>query len=154
MSTLSSRYSGLITKGLGLPACQGMITMNFHVFLFQANIGGGGGGPIPVGKQYIPYYTPANGTTPFGTSNRVQHNRTVDITIKFASSPKTWRKSFMITEGQAKHVIKIINIVNRLRSKIRFNISDININNLKSNIMFNIANIKQSIKTTFKSDDK
>lgn len=144
MSTLNTRYSGLITKGLGLPACQGLITMNFHVFKLDAHISGGGGGPYPIGSQYIPYMTPANGYTPFGTG-KVPNMKTIDISIKFATNPKTWRKSFVVTEGQAKHIVKIINIVNRLRNKIKVSIGSINISHLKSNMMVNITNIKQKL---------
>ena len=53
---LANLTSGLITKGLGLPATRGLITMHYHLFINATTpppqppvTGGGGGGHVPVG---------------------------------------------------------------------------------------------------------
>jgi hypothetical protein len=121
MSTLNNNYSGLITKGLGLPANVGILLMGFGVFHVQVfvssppNIGGSGGGAYAVpGNQYY---------TPIGNAEIIR-KRSVDITVKFANT-KTWRQSYLVTDNQAKHVVKIINIANRFRNNIQLSISNI-----------------------------
>lgn len=72
-------YSGLITGGLGLPACRGIIPMRFHLFAQEIPSEPGGGSPgsyplnpgsvqnfyqevgqpkIPLDTQSEPYYVP------------------------------------------------------------------------------------------------
>ncbi len=123
MSTLRHNYSGLITKGLGLPACNGLITMHlsvFHVYVQVSSTPGGGGYAV---HPVTPYYTPTNQTSR-PISKRLIKNRTIDIAIKFTDT-KTWRKSFMVTEERAKHVVKVINIVNTLIKSVQLSIFNI-----------------------------
>ncbi len=134
MATLNNQYSGLITKGLGLPACAGLITMGFSLFHIQINvqpspppnIGGGGWAAHAVPAN--PYYTPLN------QSNYLKP-RVIDISIKFKGT-KTWRQSYSVTDNQAKHVVKVINIVNKI----------------KSNIKVKISNLKESVNNWFNTD--
>lgn len=127
MATLNNNYSGLITKGLGLPASRGLITMHFHLFHVEiipypptpiGNVGGGGGGghipvSMPTAHNFMPqqplYYTPAGN---FGITKGVQ------IKVKMKGKEKEWVKEFVISEGQAKPILKLINTFNKLNNDI------------------------------------
>ena len=61
MALFKRSYSGLITGGLGMPACCGLLTMGFGLFRCKIEVvdpphppsggGGGGGGHIPGGHH-------------------------------------------------------------------------------------------------------
>ena len=122
MATFNNNYSGLITKGLGLPANIGLLSMGFSLFHIQifvqrppSNIGGSGGGSYIVPENQ--YYTPISNT-------KVLKDYSIDISVKFAGT-KTWRHSYLVNESQSKHVVKIIHIVNKLRNQLQFKVVNI-----------------------------
>jgi hypothetical protein len=115
MSLFTHRYSGLITKGLGLPACQGMLYMGFGVFNFTIRIGGGGGGvfvPPTTTGFYVPLPKQLNKLT-----------QTVLITVKMREH--SWRTSFIVTRGKADMIVKVINVINSSKDKINVGISSL-----------------------------
>jgi hypothetical protein len=113
---LKHGYSGIITKGLGLPACCAMITANFglvcgckiQVINPPIDISGGGGGSYAVAPGiYVPW------------PKSVQKNtKMVLITVKF-NQDKTWRQSYIISTRKADIVVRVIGIVNAMTAKLQ-----------------------------------
>lgn len=119
-------YSGLITKGLGLPGCCSMLTMNFSLFACTIEvippepptIKPTGGGPYPGGlapgqvqrfyqpvdkpRQPLEYLTPTPQTTGV-------------ISIKVMLKGKTIEKLYEVPINIASRTVKILNITNKLK---------------------------------------
>lgn len=114
-SLFTNTYSGLITKGLGLPACCGMITMAFSLFVCTVNVtpvppapgGGGGGGSYAV---FPDIYKPYEGTAR-------KEKRIVTISVKF-NDKFTWRQAYTLSMQKASVVVKAIDIVNAATHKM------------------------------------
>jgi hypothetical protein len=113
MGLLKHTYSGLITNGLLMPACCGLLTMGFGLFKCKIEIinppiipGGGGGGIGTVSGLNIqrPSYIP-------------RKTKVVQITVNFTKD-SIWRKSYIIGERKADIFVKVFNIVNSITSKI------------------------------------
>lgn len=116
---LRNSYGGLITNGLCLPACCGMITMHFSLFKCKVEIvepptGGGGGGGFATGPGY--YAVPAT------TSNLC--TKYVIIDIKFTKKYQ-WRKHYVVDCEKADGIVKVFNFVNTMKSKTRVGIDKI-----------------------------
>lgn len=122
--------SGLITGGLGLPACQGMIVNRFHLFGCGVSVSVGkenyGGGPYPrpawnqvsnIQNFYKPvdpnYYLQQN------LDGRKTHHVIVTITI----NETTTTKEYLVRERTANIVAKIVDVVNNSLNRIRVAIS-------------------------------
>lgn len=113
MALFKNSYSGLITKGLGMPACCGLITMGFGLFFCKIEViepppeGGSGGGSFATHPGIM---------VPFRTKIQ-QKTKNVQITVKF-SKKQAWRRSYVVTTRKADIVVKVINIVNAVTSKL------------------------------------
>lgn len=111
----------LITKGLGGPACQGLITGYFYLGIFKAQViitpptSGGGGGSIPLRPGEIKdFYKP------------VQPNKTyfpkkdlTDVTVKITFRNETFITTYKVRPTFATVIAKIININNITVDRIR-----------------------------------
>jgi hypothetical protein len=119
-------YSGLITKGFGLPGCCSMLTMDFSLFACSIEVlppeptapQRTGGGPYPgglapgevqrfyqpVGQQREPlqYLTPTKQTTGV-------------ISIKVMLKGKTIEKLYEVPINLASKTVKVLNITNKLK---------------------------------------
>jgi hypothetical protein len=114
MALFKNSYSGLITKGLGMPACCGMLTMGFGLFVCKIEVivppeggSGGGGGSFAVHPGiYVPWPKKVSAKT-----------KQVQITVKFKERP-AWRRAYVIDSAKADIVVKVINIVNAVSSRV------------------------------------
>lgn len=109
----TNKYSGLITKGLGMPACCGLLTMGFGLFsciviVTEPPDAGGGGGSYAVEPGI---YVPWKGKTRQKTKN-------VQIIVKF-SKEHTWRKAYVVSSIRADMIVKAINIVNAATQRLQ-----------------------------------
>lgn len=106
----NNRYSGLITGGLGLNACEGLLTMGFHLFHVEVKVIGhtGGGGPWPA----VPVYPMANQPQhpayymKWDKANLVS-TKLILVTIKMQD--KKWTKQFVVETTRAKLIVKAVN---------------------------------------------
>ena len=115
MSIFNNSYSGLITNGLGLPACN-LITMNFGIF-FGCTIsigptgptgpkgGGGGGGSYTTSEFLVPFPNKLRQTT-----------RMVLITVNIGE--RKWRKTYTVLRERAEIIIKVVNLYNTIRDQM------------------------------------
>ena len=118
MALFTHSYSGLITGGLGMPACCGLITMGFHVFKCKIEIVNppirppniGGGGPYVANGFYIPMTKQLTHTTKF-----------VMVTVTYKD--KTWKKAYVVDRIRAKIVVKAVDFINAARSRIEIGAS-------------------------------
>ena len=117
MSLFKNTYSGLITGGLGLPACCGMITLQFHVFKCTiAVIPGapiGGSTPVTQGGFYVPF-----------PKKMTQTTKQVLITVKF-SRDHVWRKAYVVDNYKADIIVKIFNIINTITNNFNVGVNTI-----------------------------
>ena len=119
MALFKHSYSGLITGGLGMPACCGLITMGFGVFRCKIEIvdppnppvGGGGGGHVPVGGHFgqrghhVPLTRPLTHTS-----------KLIVVSVKYKDH--TWRKTYTVDKVRAKIAIRLVNVINKIKDKI------------------------------------
>lgn len=113
MSLFKNSYSGLITKGLGMPACCGLLTMGFGVFFCTVEVitppppGGGGGGSIAI-KPGV--------HVPWRPKQIKGKTKTVQITVKF-SKDRAWRRAYIVNNVRADILVKVINVINSTASR-------------------------------------
>lgn len=109
MALFKHTYSGLITGGLGLPACCGLITLGFGVFKCIIEVyegaAGGGGGWSPNGGFYVPMSKPITSTT-----------KMVLVTVRIKD--KTWRRSYVVDRYKASIVVRAVSIINALKDRL------------------------------------
>lgn len=112
MSLFKHSYSGLITNGLGLGACCGLLTMGFSVFKCNIEIvppyvrrRAVSGGSVPVGSFYIPV------TKPITYDSRV-----VIVTVKVKEN--TWKKAYVVDKSKADIIVRVINVITTIKTKI------------------------------------
>lgn len=119
MSLIKNGYGGIITGGLGLPACQGMITMHFHLFTLRVEPppgGGGGGGPYPPTSSTGTFYTPR--------SRSATETKYVTVHVDFKNGRK-WKKQYIVGTMRADIIIKVSNWINKMQSKVRVGVDNI-----------------------------
>jgi hypothetical protein len=134
---LTNYYSGLITKGLGLPATAGFVTMHFSLFVRQYNppgpvdfpTTGAGGGHVPVGRglrghsvqmRNVPINTsPRTRTTvpQYYRPNNQQPQSVVSVTVKFGG--KTFTKDYITPKKRADIIVKVIGLFTKVQNKIK-----------------------------------
>ena len=117
MALFKHSYSGLITGGLGMPACCGMITMGFHVFKCKIEVvpppvrpPNIGGGPYVANGFYIPMTKQLTHTT-----------KMVLITVTYKD--RTWKKAYVVDRVRAAIVVKAVDFFNAARKKIEIGVS-------------------------------
>lgn len=121
MALFNNTYSGLITKGLGMPACCGLITMGFGLFKCTIEIivpplpptGGGGGSYAVHPGVYVEW---PKKITP--------RTKMVLITVKF-DEKKAWRHSFTVDGRKADITVKAVEIVNKTANKIAVGVDNV-----------------------------
>lgn len=131
MSLFTHTYSGIITKGLGLPACCGMITMHFSLFKCTievtppVGISGGGGGPYPPSMIHNPARgTPTRGHINYHTpQQRPTNSRYVYITVKVGET--TFKKIYTTDDTQADRIVKMISVINKAKQRISVIVNNI-----------------------------
>jgi hypothetical protein len=122
MALFKHTYSGLITNGLGMPACCGMLTVGFHLFRCKIEVleppvvpgGGGGGGGMVVTQPgiYVPW------------KPKPKAPKLVQITVKM-SNDKVWRKAYKVSDRQADKFVRVINFVNATTARIAVGVDQI-----------------------------
>lgn len=138
MALFNNTYSGLITKGLGMPACCGLLTMGFTLFKCTINVipipptpgGGGGGGSYAIHPNV---YQPFN-------RSRASRRRRLEIVVR-VNDQHTWRRSYDVTMQAAGFVVRAMNIVNAATSKL-----SVTVNGLKR--------VTRQVFARFRSSDK
>ena len=125
---ITTSYSGLITKGLGLPALAGFVTYHFSLFVLPHTppqppmSSGGGGGHVPVGRGRGVEVGMNRGRSvqmrnvPIGMNRGVPAN-VVRMTIKLGD--KEYKRDYITTQNKAKVVIKVIGLFNSVRNAIK-----------------------------------
>lgn len=118
MPLFNNTYSGLITKGLGLPACCGLITMGFGLFRCTIDVipipptsGGGGGGGVSIRPGI---------NVPF-RQTRIAPDRIIRITVGI--SDKKWSRAYTVDRSKAAIVVRVVNVVNSLHDRVSVNVS-------------------------------
>lgn len=119
MALFTNTYSGLITGGLGGPACCGLLTMGFGVFFCKIEVtpvvGGGGGGSY---SNHPNIYQTVKG------QNRKRKTKTVQIVVKFGPK-RVWRHSYNVDEQKASLTVKVIDMIHVAGSKFNIGIDHI-----------------------------
>lgn len=136
MALFKHTYSGLITRGLGLPACCGLITMGFHVFKCTIEVftpptpsdGGGGSYAVEPGI-YVPW-----------PKKITKKTRMVQITVKYREQ-HTWRCSYILQGIRASIIVRIVDVVNAASSKLSVGIDK-------------LRHAKKRVTAIFRSSDK
>lgn len=137
MALFNNTYSGLITKGLGMPACCGLITMGFGLFKCTIEIiipptpgAGGGGGSFAVHPGV--YVEWPKKLTP--------RTRMVLVTVKF-SEDKVWRHSYTVDGRRADISVKVVSMLNKTAERISVGVDS-------------IKKAARSVTAIFRDDDK
>lgn len=140
MSIFKHTYSGLITGGLGNPACCGLITMQFHVFKCKIEIitppsGGGGGGSYPLAPGQIQnFYKPVQ-PDKFYVPRKPQYQT---IIVRITMDGKVTTREYKTFPVVAKAIAKIINITTLAYESIK-----VRANNLRNKFGAVVASIKR-----------
>lgn len=117
MAIYTTNYSALITKGLGGPACCGIITAQFgincgcSISVIPVPEGKGGGGPV------AGFYVPL-------PKKLQQRTKMVLVTVKF-SPTWTWRRSYVVHTNKADMIVKVINFANNMKDKVAVGVEKI-----------------------------
>lgn len=139
---ITNAAGGIITKGLGRPACAGMIVNYFSLTLAVRVIppptaGGGGGGPYPGPAWNV--LTPGqiqNFFKPYTPQYQQQmipilrKTHLVNIRIKFRGTEID--KIYEVTPRQADQVVKVLNLADKTRQ--RYNVTVTNLRKLAPSI--------------------
>lgn len=117
---LTRASSGIITKGLGLPACCGLLTMGFGVFACKIQVLppispgiGGGGGSFAVHPEVYRPYSPK--TSP--KRSIIRERKTVKVSVKYRR--QVWNASFSVSIDNADIIVKAINVATHAQQKYR-----------------------------------
>jgi len=106
-------YSGLITGGLGLDACQYMLTYHFHLFPLEITVitptGGGGGGPYPYPAwnrlepgQAKNFYKPVN---PNYYTQQRRGKKQQYVFLKIAFKDKKYERHLLVDPKTANSIV-------------------------------------------------
>lgn len=119
MALFNNSFSGLITNGLGMPACCGLLTMGFGLFKCTIEIvvppippSGGGGGPYVANGYYVPLTRPLTHTTKL-------------VLVTVTMNNHTWKKSYVVDRTRAKVAVAIVNMINSVRGKITIGVDSL-----------------------------
>lgn len=120
-------YSGLITGGLGLDACQYMLTYHFHLFPLDVTIivppenNGGGPYPYPAWNRLEPgqaknFYKPVNPNyyTPARTGKKQQH-----VILKMSFKDKKYEKHLLVDQKTVEGVVNAVKFANKIAKRFR-----------------------------------
>lgn len=137
---------GIITGGLGRPACQGMITMfpfSLYCAVVPAPLRGGGSIPLAPGEiqNFYQPVDPSLGTKPVEgnfVDPSVYGKKIVRIVLKF--NGHTYESEYLVSEKRAKTVVKIINLVNATKARVRVMAS--NLHRVTTNALVKIKNLR------------
>lgn len=122
MATIPNSTNRLITKGLGGPACQGLITMYFSVFKIEispVSTGGSGGGPYPANSgawnQATPQANPAFFYVPAG-QDWDPEKFVVKVTINLEE--KEISRHFIVGKKRKNTIIKVNNLFLKTKTEL------------------------------------
>lgn len=133
---ITTPYSGIITKGLGMPAMAGFITYHFSLFVLPYEPPrpppriGGGGGHVPFGlgrsrgvevgsnrpRSVQTRNVPLNIPAYYTKQNKIPANVVV-LTVKIAG--KEIKREYITTKNRADIVIKVIGVFTKARAVIK-----------------------------------
>ena len=130
MATVHENFpaGGIITNGLGLNACTGMIiTTQFHLFGFevvvppvQTPFEGGGSFPLAPG-EIQGFYKPVQPgelpfLTPYDYDPLAKKKRHVIMSVTFGE--RKIEKEYLVSDKRANTVVSVINLLNNTKQKI------------------------------------
>lgn len=119
MATIPNPTNRIITKGLGGPACQGIITMHFSVFKIEIIPAAVGGGPYPANSgawnQATPQANPAFFYVPAG-QNWDPEKFVVKITANLGK--KDISRHFIVGKKRKNAIVKINNLFLKTKTKL------------------------------------
>lgn len=129
MAHESFPVGAIITKGLGAPACNGLITTRFDLLVFSAHIATpadhGGSHPMLPGEiqnfykevpaEQQPYLIPRD------QNFDLTPKRHVVLTVKFGE--KTLEKEFLVSDKRARMIVKILNFANTTKERVNVTLS-------------------------------
>lgn len=154
--------SGIITKGLGRPACAGMI-INYFSLMIDISVtppeppptGGGGGGPYPgPAWNVVSPGTFQNFYKPYSPEYQQYYlmpqvrKRVVTVRVNFQG--REIERIYEVSDKQADATIAIVNGITTLQQRIKVTISNIkrmaptitNLRRLASNISVKVNSIR------------
>lgn len=136
MTLFNNNYSGLITGGLGGDACQGLITMQFHLFYTNVQIIiPGSGGSYPMGPGMIQnFYKPVLPNKTYFPRPPQYQTIIVKVTMKGVTTTREY-KTFPVI---AKAIAKVINI-----TSIAYDSITVRATNIKTKFASLIVKVKQ-----------
>lgn len=120
MALIKNTYGGIITRGLGLPACCGLVTVQFGILcgctvqVIPPPVGGGGGSYAISPGVYVPW----------PKSKQRECDRMVIVTVKF-SEEKTWKRSYIVDVCNADRIVRVMNVVNSSLQRLSVGIEGI-----------------------------
>jgi len=146
---LNNPVGGLITKGLGLPACKGMITNQFHLscgFEFKVVVSGQGGPyPYPAWNRIENihnFYTPTEEQplhVPLSDeANYFRKHKTITISVQY--NEHTIEKIYRVSESKAKWIVSVVNLLNATKDRITVHAN--NIKRVTSKIVLTVKNVR------------
>lgn len=123
--------SGLITGGLGLPACRGLITARFHLIGCSievvVKVPGVSGGSIPfLPGQIHDFYRPVDSpyqvpyTFPLPTDKKK-----IPVTIRITFMGKITEKNYMVNQKRRDIIVNVLNLINRIKDKMSVTVTGI-----------------------------
>jgi hypothetical protein len=128
--------SGIITGGLGRPACAGMIINFFRLSCGITVIppeGGSSGGSIPLAPGDIHnFYQPVQNLPPYyiiPQDQQWQYGKKVQVVVTVKLGEKTIEKIYLVSQDKAKLIVKVANVANNTMERIK-----VIVNNLKRKI--------------------
>ena len=122
-STKCNAVTGIITGGLGLPACKGMIVNNFRVGLCIVEVierpVGGGGGSTAIGTAVRPDYINDTDYTP------VEPTREVIIRVRFDKDSIKFTRNYTVKPRTGKVIIKALSTTAFVIDKVKIAVTNI-----------------------------
>jgi len=140
---------GIITGGMGRPACRSIITMS--IFSLYADVSSVTGGGIPLAPGQIKdFYQPVDTShltqTGVDTTNITQNpiqgdmadpsvygKKLIKVGIKF--NEHAFEKEYLVSERRAKHVITVINLINGTKARLSAVANNIRVITTRANVV-------------------
>lgn len=125
---------GIITGGLGRPACEQIITRAFHLYCDALPVGeGGGGGPYPrPAHNVIPdggiqdFYKEVDLSKPANQDDRAfDLSQKYRVMIRLKIREREHSKEFVVDRHRKNLIVKAVNFINKTRDNITITISKV-----------------------------
>lgn len=147
---------GLITGGLGLAACEGLITTRFHLvgcLDVVVKPAGGGGGRYPGNAvnvfpngEFIRSYKPVQYLTPMNHELDFMQKHKSRVVITMTIGEHTMETDYLISDRTSSMLAEISNIVNASKNVIKVMFHTDTIKTITSKALVTVKNIRGFVK--------